>query len=98
MGAIMQRIVLYPSCACALVLAACSAGATGGPPITTVNPSSSSYGSLQFSVGTANIYGTSVGLNIVSTFRQTNGRTATGVNTPSITGPFTFTVGPVTGN
>ncbi|GAC1652776.1 MAG: hypothetical protein NVS9B12_02390 [Vulcanimicrobiaceae bacterium] len=80
-----------------LVTAACSAGATSGPTISTTNPSSPSYSSLQFAVGTANIYGTATGLNVVSTFRQINGRSATGVNTPSITGPFTFTAPAVSG-
>ena len=83
--------------ACAAVLAACSAGATGGPNINSVNPSSPSYSSLQFAVGTANIYGTSTGLNVVSTFRQTDGRSATGVNTPTINGPFAVTASPMPG-
>jgi hypothetical protein len=34
---------------------------------------------------------------VVSTFRQTSGRSATGVNTPTITGPFTITAAPVPG-
>lgn len=78
----------------AALLAACSAGGTSGPPITSVNPGSPSYSALQFVVGTANIYGdTSAipGLNVVSTFRQTTGQSATGVNTPAITGPFGIT-------
>lgn len=75
---------------------ACSAGGTGGPPISGVNPVSPSYSSLQFAVGSANIYGT-LGLNVVSTFRQTNGRSATGVNTPAITGPMTLSASPATG-
>ncbi len=81
-----------------LLVAACSAGGTGGPPITSVNPASPSYGSLQFAVGTANLYNTTLGLNVVSTFRQTNGTSATGVNTPTITGPFTFTASAAPGN
>ncbi|MDP9111481.1 MAG: hypothetical protein M3M96_07610 [Candidatus Eremiobacteraeota bacterium] len=76
-------------------IAACSAGGTGGPSITSVVPGSPNYSSLQFAVGTANLYGASTGLNVVSTFRQTNGRSATGVNTPTITGPFAITAGAV---
>ena len=79
------------------VLAGCSAGATGGPAISSVNPASPSYASLQFAVGTANLYGGTLGLNVVSTFRQTDGVSATGVNTPAITGPFTFTAAPASG-
>lgn len=78
-------------------LAACSAGATGGPAITSVNPVSPSYSSLQFAVGTANLYDGTLGLNVVSTFRQTNGTSATGVNTPTITGPFSFTASAASG-
>ncbi len=80
-----------------LTFAACSAGGTGGPPISTVNPVSPSYSSLQFAVGTANLYNGTLGLNVVSTFRQTSGASATGVNTPAITGPFTFTASPASG-
>ena len=80
-----------------LTLAACSAGATGGPAISAVNPVSPSYSSLQLAVGTANLYGSTLGLNVVSTFRQTSGASATGVNTPSITGPFAFTASPASG-
>ena len=95
----MQRVIRVAVAAAGILgVAACSAGATTGPAITTVNPVSPSYGSVQFAVGTANLYGNGqIGLNVVSTFRQTNGASATGVNTPSITGPFTFTATPVSG-
>jgi hypothetical protein len=53
-------------------------------------PHGASYGSLQFAVGTANLYGGTVGLNVVSTFRQGNGYSAVGVDTPKISGPFTI--------
>jgi hypothetical protein len=86
-----QRLKFVPAFCALLASAACSAGGTGGPPITSVNPVSPSYGALQFAVGTANIYGTGQPeLNVVSTFRQNNGASATGVNTPTISGPFTF--------
>ena len=74
----------------ALVLSGCSAGSTGAPPVTSVNPVDPSYSKLQFSVGTANIYGSASGLNVVATLRQPDGTSAIGVSTPSITGPFTF--------
>jgi hypothetical protein len=74
----------------------CGGAATSAPPVNTVNPTSPSYSSLQFAVGTANLYGeTQIGLNIVSTFRQTDGASATGVNTPSLTGAFRVTAAAV---
>ena len=93
----IQRIARIALAASALILASCSAGGTGGPPIASVNPTSPSYASLQFAVGTANLYDGTLGLNVVSTFRQTSGTSATGVNTPSITGPFTFAAAPASG-
>jgi hypothetical protein len=72
----------------ALVLSACGAGASGPPSTHTVSPTAS--GKLQFAVGTANIYGVPGGLNVVATFRASNGRSPVEVNAPSITGPFTF--------
>lgn len=73
-----------------LVLAACSAGATGPPSVTSVNPVSPSYSKLQAAVGFVNLYGTVVGFNVVSTLRQPNGYSAVLVSTPSISGPFTL--------
>jgi hypothetical protein len=71
------------------LLAGCSGGGSRGiPPITSVNPLSS--GKLQFAVGTANLYGTATGLNVVSTYRQGNGLSNVLVDTPTITGPFTL--------
>ncbi len=86
--------------ACALgasaVLAGCTASGTPGPTINAVSPG---YGKLQFAVGTANLYGgAAAGLNVVSTLRQPNGHSAYGVDTPSITGPFTFNVGAAPAN
>ncbi|HEV2739010.1 MAG TPA: hypothetical protein VGU66_10565 [Candidatus Elarobacter sp.] len=46
---------------------------------------------LQVAVGVATFADGSRGLNVVSTFRQPNGLSATLVNTPSLTGPFTVT-------
>ncbi len=94
----IERIARTSGCALsAVALAACSAGGTSGPSIATVNPTAPSYSSLQFAVGTANVYGTSSGLNVVSTFRQTDGSSATGVNTPTIAGPFAVTAPAVSG-
>src|SRR5579862_4594753 len=75
-----------------VAIAGCGAN-SAGVPISSVNPTSPSYGKLQFAVGTANIYGTATGLNVVSTLRQPAGTSAIGVSTPSITGPFTFAGG-----
>lgn len=76
-----------------LVVAGCGAG-SGGISVTSVNPVSPSYSSLQFAVGTANVYGVGRGLNVVSTFRQTDGSSATGVNTPKLMGPMSISVKP----
>ena len=89
----MRRLVGFAIVAGAsLWVAACSAGSTGAPSLNIRPPGVGDK--LQFSVGTANIYGgvagATTGLNVVSTFRQGNGHSATGVNTPFITGPFTL--------
>ena len=90
----IQRIPGALSIVAVIAVTGCGGGATGGPAITSVNPTSPSYSSLQFAVGTANIYGNAqIGLNVVATFRQTNGTSATGVNTPQIKGPFSFIPG-----
>ncbi|HET7814285.1 MAG TPA: hypothetical protein VFL13_07910 [Candidatus Baltobacteraceae bacterium] len=47
---------------------------------------------IQLAVGTARLPDGTTGLNVVTTFRQTNGLSATLVNTPSITGPAGFVV------
>src|ERR1700737_2601757 len=82
----------------ATALAACTAGQTTAPSINSVNPLDPNYSKLQLAVGTANLFGSGIpGLNIVSTLRQPNGTSAVGVNTPIITGPFAFSIGPVPG-
>lgn len=82
-----QNWVASAFLACALV--GCSTGQTGGPTLTMgCSPASPSCSKLQLAVGTANIYGLSTGLNVVSTLRQPNGESALGVDTPSLTGPF----------
>lgn len=71
------------------LLAGCGGGSSNGiPKITSVNPTQT--GTLQFAVGTANIYGTGAGLNVVSTYRQTGGISNVTVNTPTIVGPLTL--------
>jgi len=82
---------LRPGAAVAAVsalLAGCSGGANGIPPISSTNPIST--GALEFAVGTANLYGTNVGLNVVSTYRKAGGLSNVLVDTPTITGPFTL--------
>ena len=76
--------------ASAATVAACTAGGAPGPSISSVNVGDPNYSHLQLAVGTANLYGTVTGLNVVSTLRQPNGRSAVGVDTPTLTGPFTF--------
>lgn len=70
------------------VLAGCTSGQTTTPTVTSVNPIATSR--LQLAVGTANVNGNK-GLNVVTTLRQTNG-TSVLFNTPTLTGPFAFTV------
>ena len=88
----------------ALALAGGLAACTNGngavePPVTSVNPSSPSYSHLQFAVGTANIGG-QIDLNTVVTLRQSNGLSAVGYSTPTITwtGNFTNTGGTAAGD
>src|SRR5580700_1016672 len=84
----MKRFRVYLACTAAgVMLSACTQGATGPPGISSVNPITSSK--LQLVVGTANIEGNS-GLNVVSTLRQANGDSAVLVDTPTLTGPFTY--------
>lgn len=89
---------LVSGVAAALALTACTAGQTPGPSLSSVNPLDPNYSKLQFAVGTANLYGTSTGLNVVSTLRQPNGHSAVGVDSPTITGPFTITAGAAPAN
>ena len=87
----MKKIRLVAAgAALSALLAGCGGGggSNGIPPISSTNPLSG--GVLQFSVGTANLYGTGTGLNVVSTYRQSNGLSQVLVDTPTITGPFTL--------
>jgi len=94
----LQRIKVLLGASTALALAACSGAAQLPPKTSSVNDVSPSYAKLQFAVGTANIYGTATGLNVVSTYRQTNGKSAVLVDTPSITGPFALPAAACAGN
>ncbi len=75
-----------------LGLAACSASGTNPKSVSSVNVADNV---LQFAVGTANLYGTSVGLNVVATYRQPGngfkpGDSGTLLNSPKITLPGTL--------
>ena len=75
-----------------LGLAACSASGTNPKSVSQVNVADNV---LQFAVGTANLYGTSVGLNVVATYRQPGngfkpGDSGTLLNSPKITLPGTL--------
>lgn len=76
------------------LLAGCNAYTSGTPPISQAPVPLQSIGVLQAAVGTANIgqNANATGLNVVVTFRQSNGNTAALVNTPSIVGPAGFKV------
>jgi len=86
--------------AAGVLLSGCGGGGGNGskgiPPISSVNPVQT--GTLEFAVGTANIYGTKTGLNVVSTYRQANGLSNVLVDTPTITGPFTLPAAGAAGN
>jgi hypothetical protein len=73
------------------LVAGCTSGNSGiEPPFTAANLSNDKVG---LNVGVATYYNASAavtqGLNVVATFRQPNGLSATLLNTPSLTGPFT---------
>jgi hypothetical protein len=74
--------------AAAFGLSACTAGQTGPLAVSSVNPISTN--TLKLSVGTANIGGAAVGMNVVATLRQPNGESGVLVSTPHLTGPFTL--------
>ena len=70
----------------------CTSGNSGlQPGYTSANLSSDR---LNAAVGVATFNDGTVGLNVVATWRQANGDSATGLSTPTITGPATFIVPP----
>lgn len=77
--------------AAGVLLSGCGGGGSNGskgiPPISSVNPTTT--GTLEFAVGTANFDGVA-GMNVVATYRQSNGLSNVLVDTPTITGPFTI--------
>lgn len=94
-----RRTLATLALAAIVPLQGCGGAATGAPAVNSANPSNPSYSSLQFAVGTANLYGNpQFGLNVVSTLRQPDGASADGVTTPTITGPFKITASPVPSN
>jgi hypothetical protein len=74
----------------AVSISACTAGQTGPPTQTTVDPTQSGNSKLSLAVGTANIAGAGIGLNVVALYRQKSGASAVLVDTPKLTGPFTL--------
>jgi hypothetical protein len=79
-----NRRILVTCTAIAFTLVGC--GANGNSPQI---PSQSNLRSntLQFAVGTANLYGLATGLNVVTTYRQPNGKSGTLLNSPILTVP-----------
>ncbi|MGZ3498915.1 MAG: hypothetical protein ACXWNJ_15345 [Vulcanimicrobiaceae bacterium] len=76
----------------AAFLAGCNAGGISQVPSTS-QVNLNSVGKLQIAVGTVNIGtdGNKTGLNVVATFRQSNGLSAVLLDTPTLTGPAGFT-------
>jgi len=73
------------------LLAGCSTNGAAINP--TVSPGNLNNDKLQMAVGTANIaFDGTVGLNVVTTFRQANGLSAVLLDAPTITGPAGFVV------
>lgn len=83
-----------------LVLAGCSANGASPKGVTTANVSANV---LQFAVGTANLYGTITGLNVVATYRQPvsggfkAGDSGTLLNSPQLTVPGQLPAAPGSG-
>jgi hypothetical protein len=63
------------------------AGCGASPNQSVPNQVAISSNTLQFAVGTANLYGTATALNVVATYRQPNGDSGTLVNSPTISLP-----------
>ncbi len=74
-------------------LAGCGGVTNGNSYTPTQTPGNTLQSSkVQLAAGTARLPDGTTGLNLVSTFRQSNGLSAALVNTPSVTGPAGFTV------
>ena len=72
-------------------LCACSTGASSTTPPITSAPTSPTSNSLKFTVGTVNFAGAGIGINVLETFRGTNGYSAVPINTATLSGPSGFT-------
>jgi hypothetical protein len=70
-----------------VTLASCTTGQSNLGPPTTSRPTSAA---LQLAVGTVNFSGIAVGLNVLATFRGSNGFTAVPINTATLSGPAGF--------
>ncbi len=76
---------------CLAALAACTTGQSGGTP--PVNFTSGN-GTLNVAVGTVNFAGFGAGVNVLETFRGSNGFTAVPINSAVLTGPAGFAGAP----
>lgn len=92
----MKRLIIGVSLG-ALLVAGCSSLTNGNSVTPSQSPGNLTSNKAQLAIGTAKLADGTVGLNVVATFRQPNGRSATLVNTPSIAGPPGFIV-PNTGS
>ena len=87
----LTRVIAAASVAA--LLAGCGGGGSNGGAVPSTSQTNIGGSKLQIAVGTAfNAADGATGLNVVSTFRGTNGLSATLANTPTITGPAGFTV------
>ena len=76
-----------------VAIAGCAGNAVSPPGATTVvSPSSAK---AQLAVGTANLFGTSTGMNVVATMRTPSGSSVL-LSTPTLTGPFALPAAPGT--
>ena len=91
----LVRAILLATLALA---AGCTTNQVGVLP--SASPANIAAATLQFAVGTATIAesngGSFVGLNLVATYRQSNGEPATLINTPTLSGPADFSAGTTT--
>lgn len=95
----MNNITRLITCGAIAAFALTGCGASGGsnaPAPNTIAPISTNV--LQLAAGTVNFQGTTTGLNIVTTYRQSNGDSGTLVNSPTLTLPAALpAAGPATG-